>query len=183
MGGAALPPGADRRIGGPGCPGLLAPGRPPAATGRPRRRATRTVAVLADSTRRLFAERAGLARSLSFPDLSRDNVNLAIERARTQANDPPDIVLVIGRPVRVRGVVLLQTAEQATARGTSADELREAVVGGGLLEPEVVTGMQARLFIAMGAPGETVAASTPSDVTPLTCAGGRPTSSGLERRR
>ncbi|MFY9933960.1 MAG: hypothetical protein WAK82_38730, partial [Streptosporangiaceae bacterium] len=131
-------------------------GEPLAATGRPRRaQPPVTVAVLADTTRRLFAERAGLARSVSFPDLSRDNVNRVIERASTLATDPPDIVLVIGRPVRLRGAVLLQTAEQGNARGTSDDELREAVVGGGLLEPQVVAGMQARLFIAMGSPGET----------------------------
>jgi hypothetical protein len=122
----------------------------------PRRRPPDRVAVLADSTRRLFAERAGLGRSLSFPDLSADgaNVNLAVERAGLQAGDQPDIVLVIGRPVRVRGVVLLQTAEQATGRGTSADELREGVVGGGLLEPEVVAQLRAGLFIVLGAPAE-----------------------------
>ena len=65
-----------------------------------------------------------------------------------------NIVLVIGGPTRVRGTVLLQVAEQASARGTSADELREAVVGGGLLEPEVVAGLRARLFIVLGAPTE-----------------------------
>jgi hypothetical protein len=113
--------------------------------------------VLADSTRRLFAERARLGRSLWFPDLSaagRADVNRAVERAARQAADPPDIVLVIGRPVRLRGAVLLQTAEQTAARGTSADELREAVVGAGLLEPEVVAGLHARLFIVLGAPTE-----------------------------
>ncbi len=78
-----------------------------------------------------------------------------IERAGTLATDPPDIVLVIGRPVRMRGAVLLQTAEQATARGTAEDDLRETLVGGGLLEPQVVAGLQARLFIVLGAPGET----------------------------
>jgi len=134
-------------------------GDPLPGTGRPGRpRPPGQVAVLADSTRRLFAERAGLASSPSFPDLSASggaDVNRAIERAGTQAADPPDIVLVIGRPVRVRGAVLLQTAEQAAARGTSADDLREAVVGGGLLEPQVVAGLQARLFIVLGAPAET----------------------------
>ncbi len=134
-------------------------GEPPTGTGRPRRaRRPGTVTVLADTTRRLFAERAGLARSLSFPDLSASDgadVNRVIERAGALATDPPDIVLVIGRPVRVSGAVLLQTAEQATARGTSEEDLREAIVGGGLLEPQVVAGLQARLFIVLGAPGET----------------------------
>lgn len=134
-------------------------GEPLAGTGRPGRpRPPGTVAVLADTTHRLFAERAELARSLSFPDLSAsggDDVNRVIERAGTQATDPPDIVLVIGRPVRMRGAVLLQTAEQATARGTSGKDLRETLVGGGLLEPQVVAGLQARLFIVLGAPGET----------------------------
>ncbi len=78
-----------------------------------------------------------------------------IERAGALATDPPDIVLVIGRPVRVRGAVLLQTAEQVTARGTSEDDLHEAIVGGGLLEPQVVAGLRGQLFIVMGAPGET----------------------------
>jgi hypothetical protein len=131
-------------------------GEPLAGTGRPRRaQPPGTVAVLADTTRRLFAERAGLGRSVSFPDLSGDDVNRAIERAGALATDPPDIVLVIGRPVRVRDAVLLQTAEQAAARGTSEDDLRESVVGGGLLEPQVVAGLAARLFIVLGAPGET----------------------------
>ena len=134
-------------------------GEPLAGTERPRRaRPPGTVAVLADTTRRLFAERAGLARSLSFPDLSAsggDDVNRVIERAGTLATDPSDIVLVIGRPVRMRGALLLQTAEQATARGTSAEDLRETLVGGGLLEPQVVAGLQARLYIVLGAPGET----------------------------
>ena len=134
-------------------------GEPLAGTGRPGRpRPPGTVAVLADTTRRLFAERAGLARSLSFPDLSASDgadVNRVIERAGALATDPPDVVLVIGRPVRVRGAVLLQTAEQATARGTSEEDLREALVGGGLLEPQVVAGLQARLFIVLGAPVET----------------------------
>jgi len=114
--------------------------------------------VLADSTRRLFAERAALPGRLRFPDLSATggaDVNRAVERATSRAADPSDIVLVIGRPVRVRGTVLLQTAEQAAARGTSADDLRGAVVGGGLLEPEVVAGLQARLVIVLGAPAET----------------------------
>ena len=52
------------------------------------------------------------------------------------------------------GTVLLQTAEQATAQGTSAVNLREAVIGSGLLEPQVVAGLQARLFIVLGAPAE-----------------------------
>ena len=131
-------------------------GEPLAEAGRPgRARPPGTVAVLADSSRRLFAERAGLARSVSFPDLSGDDVNRAIERVGALAADPPDIVPVIGRPVRVRGAVLLQTAEQAAVRGTSEDDLREAIVGGGLLEPQVVAGLRARLFIVLGAPGET----------------------------
>jgi len=137
-------------------------GEPLAGAGRSRRgrlRPPRCVDVLADSTRRLFAERAGLARTLRFPDLSASagaDVNQAVERAGSRAAaDPSDIVLVIGRPVRVRGTVLLQTAEQAAARGTSAEDLREAVVGGGLLEPEVVAGLQARLVIVLGAPAET----------------------------
>ena len=143
----------------PGALNFWRRGEPLAGTGRPRRaRPPGTVAVLADSTRRLFAERAGLAPSVSFPDLSAsggDDVNRVIERAGALATDPPDIVLVIGRPVRVRDAVLLQTTEQATARGTSDDDLREAVVGGGLLEPQVVAGLQARLFIVLGAPAET----------------------------
>lgn len=131
-------------------------GEPLAGTGRPRRaEPPGTVAVLADSTRRLFAERAGLAPSVSFPDLSGDDVNRAIERASALATDPPDIVLVIGRPVRMRGAVLLQTAEQVTVRGTSEDDLHEAIVGGGLLEPQVVAGLRGQLFIVLGAPGET----------------------------
>jgi hypothetical protein len=143
---------------GPGALDFWRRGEPLPGTARPRRtHSPCQVTVLADSTRRLFAERAGLARSVSFPDSSAtgDDVNRAIERASAQAADPPDIVLVIGRPVRVRGAVLLQTAEQAAARGTSADDLREAVVGGGLLEPQVVASMQARLFIVLGAPAET----------------------------
>ena len=132
-------------------------GEPVATAGRPRRpRPPGTVAVLADTTRRLFAERAGLAPNVSFPDLSGDDVNRAIERASALATNPPDIVLVIGRPVRVRGAVLLQTAEQTPARGTSEDDLRETLVGSGLLEPQVVAGLRAGLFIVMGAPGETV---------------------------
>jgi hypothetical protein len=135
-------------------------GEPLADTGRPRRpRPPRCVDVLADSTRRLFAERAALPGRLRFPDLSAaggTDVNRAVERAGSRtAAEPSDIVLVIGRPVRVRGTVLLQTAEQAAARGTSADDLREAVVGGGLLEPEVVAGLKARLVIVLGAPAET----------------------------
>ena len=134
-------------------------GEPLASTGRPGRpRPPRTVTLLADTTRRLFAERAGLARNLSFPDLSGsdgEDVNRVIERVSTSAADPPDIVLVIGRAVRVGGAILLQTAEQASARWTSGDDLREALVGGGLLEPQVVAGLQARLFIVLGAPGET----------------------------
>ena len=113
--------------------------------------------MLADSTRRLFAERAALARDLSFLDLSAsdgNDVNRTVERSGT-----PDLIRrtsswsSAGR-TRVRGTVLLQVAEQASARGTSADELREAVVGGGLLEPEVVAGLRARLFIVLGAPTE-----------------------------
>jgi len=133
-------------------------GEPLTGTGRPERPGPpRRVAVLADSTRRLFAERAALAGDVSFPDLSASggaDVNRAVERAGSHATDQPDVVLVIGRPVRVRGAVLLQTAEQATAQGTSADSLREAVVGSGLLEPQVVAGLQARLFIVLGSPAE-----------------------------
>jgi hypothetical protein len=132
-------------------------GEPLAGTGLPRRpRPPRCVDVLADSTRRLFAERAALARAMRFPNLSADgaDVNRAVERAGSRAAEPSDIVLVIGRPVRVRGAVLLHTAEQAAARGTSADDLRDAVLGGGLLEPEVVAGLQARLVIVLGAPTE-----------------------------
>jgi hypothetical protein len=115
----------------------------------------RRVCVLADSTRRLFAERVALARDLSFLDLSASDdtdVNRTVERSGSPGADPPDIVLVIGRPARTRGTILLQVAEQASTRGTSAAELREAVVGGGLLEPEVVAGLGARLFIVLGAP-------------------------------
>ena len=133
-------------------------GEPLPETGQPPRpRHPRRVCVLADSTRRLFAERAALARDLSFLDLSASDgtdVNRTVERSGAPGPDPPDIVLVIGRPARVRGTVLLQVAEQASALGTSADELREAVVGGGLLEPEVVAGLRARLFIVLGAPTE-----------------------------
>ena len=49
--------------------------------------------VLADSSRRLFAERTALARELSFPDLSARriiDVNLAVERAGSAAVDPPE---------------------------------------------------------------------------------------------
>jgi hypothetical protein len=117
----------------------------------------RRVCVLADSTRRLFAERAALASDLSFLDLSADDgtdVNRTVERSGSPGADPPDIVLVIGRPARTHGTILLQVAEQSGARGTSAAELREAVVGGGLLEPETVAGLRARLFIVLGAPTE-----------------------------
>jgi hypothetical protein len=117
----------------------------------------RRICVLADSTRRLFAERAALARDLSFLDLPASDgtdVNRTVERSGSPGADPPDIVLVIGRPARTRGTILLQVAEQASTPGTSAAELREAVVGGGLLEPEVVAGLRARLFIVLGAPTE-----------------------------
>jgi hypothetical protein len=115
----------------------------------------RRVCVLADSTRRLFAERVALARDLSFLDLPGSDgtdVNRTVERSGSPGADPPDIVLVIGRPARTRGTILLQVAEQARTGGTSAAELLEAVVGGGLLEPEVVAGLRARLFIVLGAP-------------------------------
>ena len=124
---------------------------PPPHPGHPSR-----VCVLADSTRRLFAERAALARDLSFLDLSASDgtdVNRTVERSGSLGPDPPDIVLVIGL-ARAHGTVLLQVVERVSARGTSADELREAVVGGGLLEPEVVAGLRARLFIVLGAPTE-----------------------------
>jgi hypothetical protein len=133
-------------------------GEPSPETARPPRpRHPVGVCVLADGTRRLFAERAALGRDLSFLDLSASvgaDVNRTVERSESLGHDPPDIVLVIGRPARAHGAVLLQVAEQADARGTSADELREAVVGGGLLEPEVVAGLRARLFIILGAPME-----------------------------
>ena len=133
-------------------------GEPLPETGQPSRpRHPRRVCVLADSTRRLFAERAALARDLSFLDLSASDgtdVNRTVERSGAPGLDPPDIVLVIGRRARTQGTVLLQVAEQASARGTSADELREVIVGSGLLEPEVVAGLRARLFIVLGAPTE-----------------------------
>ena len=132
-------------------------GEPLPETGPPPRpRHPRRVCVLADSTRRLFAERAALARDLSFLDLSASDtdVNRTVERSGSPGPDPPDIVLVIGRPARTHGTVLLQVAEQASARGTSAAELRQVIVGGGLLEPEVVAGLRARLFIVLGAPTE-----------------------------
>ena len=132
-------------------------GEPLPETGQPSRpRHPRRVCVLADSTRRLFAERAALARDLSFLDLSASDgtdVNRTVERSGAPGLDPPDIVLVIGL-ARTHGTVLLQVAEQASARGTSADELREVIVGSGLLEPEVVAGLRARLFIVLGAPTE-----------------------------
>ena len=125
---------------------------PPPRPGHPSR-----VCVLADSTRRLFAERAALARDLSFLDLSASDgtdVNRTVERSGSLGPDPPDIVLGHRRLARAHGTVLLQVVERVSARGTSADELREAVVGGGLLEPEVVAGLRARLFIVLGAPTE-----------------------------
>ena len=124
--------------------------------GRRRAQGIPVAYVLADSTRRLFAERAALAREFSFLDLSASDgtdVNRTVERSGSLGPDPPDIVLVIGL-ARAHGTVLLQVVERVSARGTSADELREAVVGGGLLEPEVVAGLRARLFIVLGAPTE-----------------------------
>ena len=132
-------------------------GEPLPLTERPEPRPPRRAVVLADSTRRLFAERTALARDLSFPDLSARriiDVNLAVERAGSAAVDPPDVVLVIGRPVRLEYSVLLQTTEQVATYGISADDLREAFVDSGLLEAQVVAGLRARLFVILGAPTE-----------------------------
>jgi hypothetical protein len=127
-------------------------------TGRPEDpHPPRRAVVLADSSRRLFAERTALARELSFPDLSARriiDVNLAVERAGSAAVDPPDVALVIGRPVRLEYSVLLQTTEQVVTYGIPADELREAFVDSGLLEAQVVAGLRARLFVVLGAPAE-----------------------------
>ena len=69
----------------PGAMDFWRRGEPLPGTGRPERLPPpRRVAVLADSRRRLFAERAALAGELSFPDLSASgsaDVNRVIERA------------------------------------------------------------------------------------------------------
>ena len=127
-------------------------------TGRPNPpHPPRRAVVLADSSRRLFAERTALARELSFPDLSARriiDVNLAVERVGSAAVDPPDVVLVIGRPVRLENSVLLQTTEHVATYGISADDLREAFVNSGPLEAQVVAGLRACLFVVLGAPAE-----------------------------
>jgi len=127
-------------------------------TGRPNPpHPPRRAVVLADSSRRLFAERTALARVLSFPDLSARriiDVNLAVERVGSAAVDPPDVVLVIGRPVRLENSVLLQTTEHVATYGISADDLREAFVNSGPLEAQVVAGLRACLFVVLGAPAE-----------------------------
>jgi hypothetical protein len=127
-------------------------------TGRPEDpHPPRRAVVLADSSRRLFAERAALARPLSFPDLSARriiDVNLAVERAGAEEVDPPDVVLVIGRPIRLESSVLLQTTEHVVTYGIPADDLREAFVDSGLLEAQVVASLGASLFVVLGAPAE-----------------------------
>ena len=162
-------------------------GEPLAGTGRPGRpRPPGTVAVLADTTHRLFAERAELARSLSFPDLSAsggDDVNRVIERAGAQATDPPDIVLVIGRPVRMRGAVLLQTAEQATARGTSGKTSARLSSAAACSNLRSSRACRPGCSSSWGRRARRAAASIPSAATPPTCVGGRPTSFAPERRR
>ena len=141
---------------GPGSLEFWRRGEPLPESGRRRRRRPHRVVVLADNTRRLFAERA-LTRDVLFPDLSASSldVNRAIEQSDLRTPDAPDVVVVIGRPARVHDTVLLQIAEQTSARGTTAAELREAVVGAGLLEPEVVADLRAHLFLVVGAPTET----------------------------
>ncbi|HZD72205.1 MAG TPA: hypothetical protein VFA45_25800 [Actinomycetes bacterium] len=71
-------------------------------------------------------------------------------------DDPPrqmlDIVHVIGRPVRSRGTVLVQIAEQADHRGMTEGDLRSSLRGPGLLEPQDVAGLGARVVIVQGAP-------------------------------
>jgi hypothetical protein len=126
----------------------------PPASARRRRRPHRIIA-LADTGHGLLVERGW--QTLMSP--SGMLITVTKPRSLSQAPFPgltePDIVHIIGRPVRGRSAVLLQIAERLTAGGTSEEQLREAVVGSGLLEPGTVAELQASLVVVQGAPVET----------------------------
>jgi hypothetical protein len=123
--------------------------------GRRRRKPDRLVA-LADSSHYLLAARGwaagGFPTRLFAAPFGNSSPIFTGSPAGQKPAELADVVHVIGRPVRVHQRVLLQIGEPAAVSGTSDEQLRENVVGAGLLEPEVVAPLARRLIVVQGAP-------------------------------